>query len=129
MAFLKALSKKVAEFKDERAEIKEAYKESFEEEKKKVKAERREAKIESAKVKGRTKAHKTSPGPQVSPETKAKAKKAIKTVGAKLGKAIDKAGAASDRAAKGDHKVPDLYPKRTEKPASLDEICKLRDKR
>jgi len=128
MAFLKALSEKVVEYKDERAEIKKVQKKAFEEEKAEVKAEQHKAKLEAAEKKGKAKAHKKLPGPSVSPETKTKAKKVIKKVGSKLMSAAEKVGDASDRAQKGEYKVPDLYPKKAGKPPSLDEIWGLKKK-
>ena len=42
--------------------------------------------------------------------------------------AAEKAGDASEKAQKGDHKTHDLYPKRSGKPPSLDEIWGLKKK-
>jgi len=128
MAFLKSLSKKVAELKDERKEIKKVQKEAFEEEKAKVKAEQHETKLKAAKAKGKQKAHKKHPGPSVSPKTKKKAKKLVKTIGSKVMKAAEKVGDASEKSTKGEYKPPNLYPARSGKAPSLDEIWGIKKK-
>lgn len=122
MAFLKSLSKKVADYKDERAEIKKAQEKAFKEEKEKVKAEQHEAKLKAAEERGKAKAHKKLPGPSVNPQTKKKAKKVVKKIGSKLMSAAEKVGDASDKAQKGEYKVPDMYPKKSGQPPSLNEI-------
>ena len=143
MAFFKSLSKMVADYKDEKKEIKQVQKEAFEEEKTKVKAEQHKAKLIAAEEKGKKKAHKSKT--KVSPKTKAKAKKVakkvVKKLGSKLKSAAEKAGTASERSAilheimmgktaeqKGERKVLDMYPKRTGKPPSLDEIWGIKKK-
>lgn len=139
MAFLKSLSKKVVEYKDEQKEIKQVQKEAFEKEKVKVEAEQHEAKLKAAKAKGKKKAHKSRT--RVSPHTKAKAKKVVKKLGSKLKCAAEKAGTASERSAilnetmigktskqNEVYKVPDMYPQRLGKPPSLNEIWGIKKK-
>lgn len=111
--------------RETRRELKEIEEESFKKEKIKVTAKKKKESIKKAKEKGKEKARRTGlPGPRVSPETRKKGIKAIKTVGKKLSdvsiRAAERQAAESKKAKKSTkkRKVTDdfeEYNKRMEK--------------